>query len=858
MANERIARAILELRTDDAQFNKGLEAAVAKLGGVESKVQSLASGLKGFGDKAAALGKSLTVGLTLPIVGAGAAAVTAALQIDDALDTIRLGTGATGDDLSALEASFRTVFKQVPDDAKTVATALADISTRTGLVGPPLEALTAQLLTLARVTGSEIGPTVAASTRLFGDWSVATDQQSGTLDKMLRASQASGIGIGTLMEKLVQFGAPLRQMGFDLDQSAAMLGKWEKEGVNTELVLGSLRIAAANFTREGVPLREGLEQTIQKIQALGPGTDAIGLALKTFGAKAGPDMAAAILEGRFAIDEYVKAIRDGSDTIATAAADTDGFQEQLAKLKNQATLVLEPLGVRLLSALQDLMPAITSVLGFVAGLVEGFSKLSPAAQTVILGIGGVAAAVGPLLAFIGTLASGIGTVVGWFAAGSSAAGVLGTALSVLTGPIGLVIGAVTGLTIAWMKWGDDVTGFVTKTFGAIKSYLWDKLEPVLKPLIGLMQSIGAAFEAFAALVGAVFVRIVKIHVDAIGTVVSWLVDKLQPVFRPLGAAISAIADIFSRTYTAVAGLVERLYGAVKTWLLDRFTAIVEGIRQKIDAVTGFFRDMYTAVVGQSYVPDMIDGIASEFARLEGVMVAPVDAATSNVTERFEGMLDRVTGSIRDFGDSIGGRIESWIGGPVGTALGGIASGIVGSLSSIITGGVDQLIALAVDLAMKGLEWLGKKVWSGLKKIGGWFKGLFGGGGSSGVDFSDPADWDRPPDPGLGPYGGDQPEGFAWGTPGLDFAAFRRSGQAIIAHGDEAIIPRGSGHELAGEIAAALRRLLPTTNGGETVLMIDKEVLGRVVAGTRSHHEELARQIQRNTFELATAIRGAAR
>lgn len=47
-----------------------------------------------------------------------------------------------------------------------------------------------------------------------------------------------------------------------------------------------------------------------------------------------------------------------------------------------------------------------------------------------------------------------------------------------------------------------------------------------------------------------------------------------------------------------------------------------------------------------------------------------------------------------------------------------------------------------------------------------------------------------------------PEGFATGTPGLDFANFGASTLSVL-HRQEAVIPRGRGHLLAAEIAAAM-------------------------------------------------------
>jgi hypothetical protein len=70
-------------------------------------------------------------------------------------------------------------------------------------------------------------------------------------------------------------------------------------------------------------------------------------------------------------------------------------------------------------------------------------------------------------------------------------------------------------------------------------------------------------------------------------------------------------------------------------------------------------------------------------------------------------------------------------------------------------------------------------------------------------------------------------GFARGTTALDFERFG-AGRMAALHGDEAVIPRGRGHELAREIAAAL----PSSSaGGDVYLLVD----------TRGEVERLSRQ-----------------
>jgi phage-related minor tail protein len=741
---QRLATAVIELSTDSAPLLGGLDDVKAR---ISSAFDGGVKGLTAFGKEATNLGKTLSVGLTAPIVGIGAAAIAAGVSIDDAFDALRSGTGATGEALTALEGSFRTVFKAVPNDAAAVATALADLNTRTGATGATLETLATQLLTLARLTGSEVAPLIASTTRLFGDWSVSTEQQAGSLDLLWRIAQSTGVGVDTLAQQLVQFGAPLRAVGIDLETSAALLGKWEKEGVNAELVMGSLRIAANHFSKEGVPLNEGLRDTIERIKGMASASEAGAAAAEVFGARAGTDMAAAIREGRFEVDDLLTSLRNSDETIMTAARATDGFAEKWAVVKNNLVLALEPLGTRLLGVLESLQPLLIRAAGAIASLSERFSNLSPLAQGIVLAVGGLAAAIGPALVVVGTLATGLAAIAPWFAAGTAGATLLGGALAVLTGPIGLAAAAISGLALVWATWGDDITRIVTNTFISIKTWLWDRLGPVLTPIGGLLQSVGAMFQAFGALVGAVgslvFTKIGEM-VTGIGT---WLRDRLAPIIEPAKALVQSIATVVGAVATQATTFAKQLYDGVKMWLLDKFTEIVDGVKAKIDAVTGAFRMMYDKVVGHSYVPDMVTQVGAEIAKLDTLMVGKVQTQTAAAAGAFAELaakvptsLRGVTDALRDaFGEQAAGIFAGFASGPLGdlfTTLddmfGGKLGGIVNTGVSIFQNGFKAASGIARVFAgdFTGLMDAISGGWALVQdlggKIAGFFKGLFGG------------------------------------------------------------------------------------------------------------------------------------
>ena len=321
--------------------------AIKGLDDVEHKASKLGSAFGTMG-KAAAIGFA-AVGTAA--VGAGVGLFKLGQSFDDAFDTIAVGTDATGQNLKDLEKTFKTVFTSVPTDMGKASKAVADLNTRTGATGPTLEKLTATMLEMTRITGGDLETNITSVTRLMGDWGIKNEAGAATMDKLFTASQATGIGIDKLSSQMVQFGAPLRQLGFGFDTSVALLAKFEKEGVNAELVMGSLRIALGKMAREGEPAEETLNRTIEAIKNAGSTSEANALALELFGARAGPDMAAAIREGRFAVDDLVAMMGDTEGAILQTADSTADFGEKFSLMKARVMVGLEPMATATLDAM---------------------------------------------------------------------------------------------------------------------------------------------------------------------------------------------------------------------------------------------------------------------------------------------------------------------------------------------------------------------------------------------------------------------------------------------------------------------------------------------------------------------------
>ena len=421
----------------------------ADISQAQKEFNKLHNSLDRISKRAESVGAFFSKALTAPLLGLGAVAAKSANDIQEAYKTIQAGTGATGKALANLKKDFEAVGKGSDQNLKVVGKALADMNTRTGATGKTLQDLTANALDAADMLGEDTTQAITAVTRAMGDWGIAAQDGSLAMDKMFIAAQQSGIGMSQLGEQLVKYGSPLRQMGFDFDTATAMIAKFEREGVNAELVLGSLRIALAKMSKAGVTdTAEGLQTIINQIKNAGSAGEATAIAVEKFGSRAGPDMAAAIREGRFELGNLVKALGTAQGAIARTDAETKTLGDRWAETKNQIAFAVQPIGTILIDLANRALGPLTRKVEEFAGWWEG---LSPVSQDLAVKLGLVLAAIGPTTYAVGGLTRGVADVFKGFGA--------------LVGSVGKIVGffnsvtaaawasyAAIGATVAAMAW----------------------------------------------------------------------------------------------------------------------------------------------------------------------------------------------------------------------------------------------------------------------------------------------------------------------------------------------------------------------------------------------------------------------
>lgn len=658
---------------DSSGVKTGVDEATGSLGGLQS-----AAGV------AAGAVTAVFVAAAAAVAAVGVASVNAAADMQEATNAIIVGTGASGESLAEMEniaKSLKGSSAGLGVEMGTLGSVIAEVNTRTGLTGAALETMSAQVLELTRLTGGDAVRNTQLITRVMGDWGVASEDSAALMDQLFGAGQAFGIGVEDLSQKVVQFGAPMRQMGFSLEESIALFGKWEKEGVNAELAIGSLRIAAGKFAREGVPLQEGLRDTMAAIQGTTDESEALAIAMDVFGARAGPDMAAAIREGRFELDSAIEALQGTSGGLEDAASRALTTADRFEIMKNRVSVALIPIGEVILSlaermiplledAFTQLQPIITAVAaaleqmigGDVRGGLESIFGEEMAAKIMNVGaqIGEFIARAQEVLAPILEMVAGFVTWKDVLIAAGIAIGAvvvaaviaLIQALAPVIAVIALVIGAVALMRNAWennlggiQEKTAAVLGFlqnlITTVITAVKDFwaangdeilakaneIWSAIQLAIETAIAIIseviQTTLAAIQVFWAENGEAIIA----KANEIWTII---VDYLTGIFETIKTIFEAFALAFEGDWR---GFGEKLREAWETFwttilnYLSGLWGLVQPILQSLaDSIISFFTTTDWQQLGDSIIDGIVNGISAGAGAIADAAQAAAQAA----------------------------------------------------------------------------------------------------------------------------------------------------------------------------------------------------------------------------------------
>ena len=408
LSQSKVAEA--NLRNELSQTSSELQKQSRYIAQVQAEYAKLQDKTAGVRKGMTATGKALTAGVTAPIVAVAGYAVKSMNDVDEGLDTVMTKTGATGKEAEALKDVYMDVAKTVPGAYGDIGAAVGEINTRLGFTGETLRVASNDFLKFAKINKTDVNSAVELVTRAMGDASIPASEYKTVLDYLTVASQKSGISIDTLAQNLAKYGAPMRALGLDVQNSIALFAAWEKAGVNTEIAFSGMKKAISTWGTEGKDSRVEFQKTLEAIKSAPDLASATTKAIEVFGSKAGPDLADAIKGGRFEVTEYINALSNAGGAV-------DNTYGMIVDEVDDAQLAIQNIQVSLHGLGETIAktagPSVLDAVENVTEWIEKFDELDEAEQKNILKLGLFLASLGPVIS-IG--AKGISVVNGGIAA----------------------------------------------------------------------------------------------------------------------------------------------------------------------------------------------------------------------------------------------------------------------------------------------------------------------------------------------------------------------------------------------------------------------------------------------------------
>lgn len=592
-----ISRLAIDLLIDATGMQKGLNAAMKST--------------RKFGREMTALGKDLSMKVTAPIAGIGIASLKVAGDFEAGMNRVGAITQTTGDHFEALRDKAKSLGATTQFSATEAAGAIEMLG-KNGLkyeaiLGGSLEAT----LKLAAATGADLSRAADIGTDAMAAFNIQAGKMEQAVNAITGVTLNSKFDIEAYNLALANGGAVAGSVGVSFEEfnaSIAAMAPAFSSGMTAGTAFKTFltRLQPQSDKAEAAMKTLGLEffdasgrmknmaDVAGELQKAFKGlseADRIEMAKNMFGTEG---MQAAFALARAGKEEILRLNEAINATSASdqAAARLQGLNGALTKLKSAT----EALAIAIADS--GLLDGVTRLVEKATALFSSLSQTNPAMLKLATGVAVVAAAIGPALIVFGQLATATSAILALI---GGKVGLM-AAFAALTGPIGLTVAAVAALTGVYLTFKDEIDAF----------------------LGGVWQEMVAGWEALPVII------------DAVGISMSnWLATQKT--------VLDGLLERWSRTGKKIALTVEQMVVAIEGWLIDKFQKIADKAADITSGISNSFRWLKDQVVGNSWVPDMIDGIAAETRRLANVFQAPIEKQNAAISKDYAKLAADVAG-----------------------------------------------------------------------------------------------------------------------------------------------------------------------------------------------------------------------
>jgi TP901 family phage tail tape measure protein len=535
------------------------------------------------------------------MVDAGKKTVDAWSEIDEAMDTITTKTGLTGNALLELQGIAKGIATEMPATTfKESADAVGELNTQFGLTGEKLKSSSELLIKYAKINETDISSSAISAKQAIEAYGLSADDLGKVLDNVTKVAQDTGQSVDTIVQKAVDGAPQIKGLGLSFEEGAALIGKFEKSGVDSSAALSSLSKAAVNYAKDGKTLTDGLNETISAIQNSTSETEALSIASAVFGSKAAPRMVDAIKRGAFSFDDLASAAKNSSGTVATTFNETIDPIDKLTQYSNKAKEGMAEIGGKLL---ETVIPALEPLMGMLESAVNWFTSLNKTDQQTIVILGLVTAAVTMLLGAIAPLVIAIGAI---------------------GAPVGIVVAAIVG-----------AIAVITLIIQAITN--WGAISEWLK----------TTWDSCAAWLSELWTNIVTTATTAWSNFTAWLSELWSSITSTAQSAWSSFTTWLSGLWSSVVSTGQSLWSSFTSALSNIFSSFISGVQSLWSSFTSTLSNLWSGLVstGSNLFNNLSSTISGIFNGILSTATSIWNTIKSTISGAIDGAKNAVTNGI---------------------------------------------------------------------------------------------------------------------------------------------------------------------------------------------------------------------
>ena len=685
-----VGSAVGYLDLDISGFIASLNQANAEAQGKTKTLENtLGDGLSTIGGKITGAGKTLTMGLTVPILGAGAAAVKTTADFDKSMSQVKAVSGATGEDFDALRNKAREMGATTKFSASDAADAMNYMAMAGWKTNDMLGGISG-IMDLAAASGEDLATTSDIVTDALTAFGKSAEDSGHLADVMAAASSNANTNVSMLGESF-KYVAPLAgAMNYSMEDTSVALGLMANAGIKASQGGTSLRTVLTNMlnptdevakamddlgislqNEDGsmkslhdvmVELREGFGDLKISQEEFEEGIGALDAALangeitqeeynaqfddwinKTFTAEdALKAQTAATLAGKTGLSgllAIVNASEEDFDKLTNAVNNSEGAAHDMAEtmqdnLAGQIDIIKSGLQELAISFGDIMMPAIRKFASFIQNLVDKMNNLDEGQKQMIMRIALVVAAVGPLLMAIGGVISGVAGLIKNVSTISKAITqvkdgfvLLKPAIAGISAPVLAVIAAI----------GILVAAFVT---------LWNTNEEFRNKVTEIFNQVKESISNFIAELTQRF--------EEIQPIISGFIEFFKSIWLEF---CNFIAPIFIDAFTILSQLLQSIFDAI-IGVLDIFIGIFtgdwdrvwNGVKQVFLAVWNYIVVVFTTIVSRvsSIVSSMVQSVTTFFGNLLSNIIRIISSILASIIAWAVNMANKAREAGRNF------------------------------------------------------------------------------------------------------------------------------------------------------------------------------------------------------------------